>query len=51
MDKYKIERYNATYIKKKTMNKNLMLNWLIIAPDSGMKLLQMTQANFPNKKE
>ena len=47
----KVERYNTTYIKKKTMDNTLMFNWLIIAPDSGMKLLQMTQKNFPNKKE
>jgi len=49
--RHKIENYNTTYIKKKTMDNNLMFNWLIVAPDSGMKLLQMTQKNFPNKKE
>ena len=49
--RHKVERYNTTYIKKKTMDNNLMFNWLIVAPDSGMKLLQMTQKNFPNKKE
>ena len=31
------------YIKKKTMKKNLIFSWLIIPPDSGMRLLQMSK--------
>jgi len=39
----KIACYNSNYIKKKTMKSNLIFSWIIIAPDSGMKLLQMTK--------
>jgi len=38
-----VSTYNRVYIKKKTMKNNLMFSWVIIAPDSGMKLLQMTK--------
>ena len=41
--RYKVVRYNAMYIKKKTMKKNLIFSWLIIPPDSGMRLLQMSK--------
>ena len=41
--RYKIVRYNARYIKKKTMDKNWIFSWIIIPPDSGMKLLQMVK--------
>jgi hypothetical protein len=39
--RYKITNYNKIYIKKKTMDKNWIFSWIIIPPDSGMKLLQM----------
>lgn len=49
--RYKIEKYNALYIKKKTMKENIMFSWLITAPDSGMKLLQMNQENLTTEEE
>jgi len=45
--RYKVARYNSMYIKKKTIKKNLIFSWIIISPDSGMKLLQMMK----DKKE
>jgi len=33
------------------MKKNSVFSWIIIAPDSGMKLLQMTQSKAVDKNK
>jgi len=47
----RVARYNSIYIKKSTMKKSLIFSWLIIAPDSGMKLLQITQSKTIDKSK
>jgi len=36
-----VVEYNEFLIEKRTMKKNLFLNWLIVAPDDDMKLINL----------
>lgn len=35
--------YNKVLIKKRILNKNLFFNWLIIAPDKDMKIINIVE--------
>jgi len=35
--------YNKTFIKKRAMKKNIVLNWCIVGPDKDMKLIGLKE--------
>ena len=38
-----IVKYNEILIKKRILNKNIFFNWLIIAPDKDMKIINIVE--------
>ena len=39
--RHKVVDYNKTIIEKRIMEKSLVFNWLIIAPDDDMRIIKM----------
>lgn len=44
--RYKIVKYNEEIISKRLMKKNWFFSWLIIAPDSDMKVVRMSKGEY-----
>ena len=47
--RHKVTTYNSIFIKKMDLHNNLLFSWIIVPPDSGMRLLQMTKVGDNSK--